>query len=159
MRLQLLSQQAHGVDLGVGLFYQPQDFRGEGNVIGGLMAGRSFGRLVLLGSALVGSDTEGDDQEVDGRLGALVSVGRRVDVGLDSRLRTAVSSDIKRVGTSTVDWEMALLPNANVKLGRVLLIAEAGFSALKMTELVATPGQRNSLHSGVIAMSGLALTF
>jgi hypothetical protein len=159
LRLQLLSQQAHGLDVGVGLFYQPEDFRGEGNILGGLMLGRSFGRVVLLGNALVGSDTEGDDQEIDGRLGALVAIGRRLDVGLDSRIRTALSSDAKRAGTSSVDWEMAVLPNANVRLGRVLLIGEAGLSALKMTELFATPGQRNSVRTGVIAMSGLAVNF
>ncbi len=157
MKLQLLGQS--GLDLGVGLFYQPNDFRREGNVVAALMLGRQFDRLVLLGSALLGSDPEGDDQEVDGRLGTLVRLGRFVEVGLDSRFRAALSSDSKRIGTSSIDWEMALLPSANLKAGPVLLIGQAGVSALKKTERFGQPDQHRSFHTGIIVMSGLGLGF
>jgi len=159
MKLQLLSQNAHGLDLGVGLFYQPNDFRREGNVVAALMLDREFDRLILLGSVLLGSDPEGDDQEVDGRLGTLVRVSRLVEVGLDSRFRTAFSSDNKRVGTSSIDWEVALLPSANLRVGPVLLIGEAGVSTLKKTDRIGEPDQHRTFHTGIIVMSGLGLRF
>ena len=159
MKLQLLGQSGHGLDLGVGLFYQPNDFRREGNVVAALMLGRQFGRLALLGTALLGSDPEGDDQEVDGRLGTRVQVCRLVEVGLDSRFRAALSSDSKRVGTTSIDWEMAVLPSANLKVGPMLFIGQAGVTALRKTERFAEPDQQRSFHTGIIVMSGLGLGF
>jgi hypothetical protein len=74
-RFQVLKQTKHGIDSGFGVFYYPKDFRGDGNVAVGLMLSRRFGRLGVFGSALVSSDTEGDDQDLDASLCAL-SPGR-----------------------------------------------------------------------------------
>jgi hypothetical protein len=159
LKLQLLSQNAHGLDLGVGLFYQPNDFRQEGNIVGALMLGRRFNSVTVLASALLGSDPEGDDQEVDGRLGTLIRVSRLVELGLDSRFRSVLSSDAKRIGSSGIDWEMALLPNANLRLGPLLLIGEAGFTALQTTNLVGEPTEHKNLRTGIIIMSGVGAAF
>jgi hypothetical protein len=159
LRLQVLNQMTHGLDLGVGLFYQPNDFRREGNIVGALMLQRRFNSVTVLGNALLGSDSEGDDQEVDGRLGTLIRVSRLVELGLDSRFRSVLSSDAKRIGSSGIDWEMALLPNANLTLGPLVLIGEAGFTALQTTDFVGEPGERKNLHTGIIIMSGLGAAF
>ncbi len=158
-RLQFLNQKAHGLDLGAGLFYQPTDFRAEGNVVGGLMLGRRFGRVGLFGSALVGSDPEGDDQEVDGRLGTLVRVHQLLELGWDNRFRSTISKDRKRIGTSVVDWELALLPNAALTIGPIAVIGEAGFSALQQTEFVGRPEQHRILRTGLLAMAGAGVAF
>jgi hypothetical protein len=158
-RLQLLNQKAHGIDLGTGLFYQPHDFRGEGNVVGGLMLGRRFGRVAVFGSALVGSDPEGDDQELDGRLGTLIRVNQTLQLGWDDRYRCVLSTDNKRIGTSTVDWELALLPNAVLTLGPMAVIGEAGFSALQQADFVGQPDQRRNLRTGLLAMAGAGAAF
>ena len=158
-KLQLLRQNANGLDLGLGLFYQPNDFRREGNIVGALMLGRRFDRVAVLGSALLGSDSEGDDQEVDGRLGTLIRVSRLVELGLDSRFRAVLSSDTKRNGSTSIDWEMALLPSANLRLGPLLLIGEAGFTALQTTDLVGEPGQHKNFRTGILVMSGLGFGF
>ena len=158
-RLQFLNQKAHGLDLGVGAFYQPNDFRGEGNVVGGLMLGRRFDRVALFGSALLGSDPEGDDQELDGRLGTLVRIDRLVQLGWDNRFRSVITKDTKRIGTTTVDWELALLPNAIITLGPVAIFGEAGFSALQQTEFVGQPEQRRNLRTGLLAMAGAGAAF
>ncbi len=123
------------------------------------MLGRQFGRVAVLGTALLGSDSEGDDQEVDGRLGTLIRVSRLVELGLDSRFRAVVSSDPKRIGSSGIDWEMALLPNANLRLGPLILIGEVGFTALQTTDFVGEPGEVKNLHTGIIIMSGLGTAF
>jgi hypothetical protein len=159
LHVQLLNQKAHGIDFGAGLFYQPADFRGEGNLVGGLMFGRRFGQMALLGTALFGSDPEGDDQEIDGRLGTQVRLTRLFEVGLDTRFRSVISNDAKKTGTSGVDWEMALLPDAVVQLGSLVLIGEAGFSALQTTSLYGEPYQRKEVRTGVIVMSGLGAAF
>ena len=93
VRLQLLHQNLHGLDLGLGLFYQPNDFRTDGNVVGALMLGRRFDRIAILASGLLGSDPEGDDQEVDGRVGVVLSVLPHLQVGLDNRYRSILSAD------------------------------------------------------------------
>ena len=159
LRLQVLSQMTHGLDLGVGLFYQPNDFRREGNLVGALMLQRRFNSVTVLGNALLGSDPEGDDQEVDGRLGTLIRVSRLVQLGLDGRFRSVLSSDAKRVGSSGIDWEMALLPNANLTLGPLVLMGEAGFTALQTMDFAGEPGEHKNLHTGIIIMSGIGAAF
>ena len=158
-RLQLLSQTAHGLDLGAGLFYQPNDFRREGNIAAALMLERRFHNVALLGNAIFGSDPEGDDQELDGRLATLVRINRLVEIGVDGRFRSVLSTDRKRVGTTIVDWDMSVLPSAVLLVGPFTLIGEAGFSALHQTELAGQPDQRNVLHMGVLLTSGVGTAF
>jgi hypothetical protein len=159
LRLQVLNQTTHGLDLGAGLFYQPNDFRREGNIVAALMLQRRLNTVVLLANVLLGSDPEGDDQEVDGRIGTLVRVSRLFHLGLDSRFRSVLSSDAKRLGTSGTDWEIALLPNAVLQLSFLSVIAEAGFSALHTTDLVGEPTQHKNLRTGALVMSGVAAAF
>jgi len=159
LRLAVLHQEAHGVDLGLGMYYQPNDFRTEGNIVGAVMLGRRFDRVTVAASALLGSDSEGDDQEIDGRLATTVVVLPYLQLGLDNRLRTMLSTDRKTQGTTTVDWELAVLPNATVTLGPIVLIAEVGLSSLQVTDFSRQPNQRKNLHTGVMVMSGLGLAF
>jgi hypothetical protein len=159
LRLQLLRQEAHGIDLGVGLFYNPNDFRKEGNAVGALMLGRRFEQGALLASALVGSDPEGDDQEIDGRLATLFVVLPDLQLGLNSRFRSVLSTDAKGKGMTTVDWELAVLSSAAWTLGPIVLIGEAGLSSLHITELSGQPNQRKNLRTGILVMSGLGYAF
>ena len=158
-RLQVLDQRRHGIDLGFGAFYQPTDFRGEGNIVGGLMLSRRFGRLGLFGSALVGSDREGDDQDVDGRLSMLYRATDVFSVGLDNRFRYVLSTDQKRFGTIMTDWELQLEPTVIVNWGPLAILSEAGLSALQNTGPIAMPENRRIVHTGVIAMAGAGAVF
>jgi hypothetical protein len=159
-RIQLLSQSKHGIDGGFGVFYQPKDFRGEGNVVGGLMLGRRFGRFGLFGSALFGSDPEGDDQDLDGRLSMLYRASDRVQVGWDNRIRYVLAStDAKRFGTVNTDWELALEPTATVSLGPLAILTEAGFSALQNRGPIGQLNDRRVVRTGVIAMAGASGVF
>ena len=158
-RVRLLSQNAHGLDLGAGLFYQPSDFRGEGNIVAALMLEQRFNRVAVIGNALVGSDPEGDDQEIDGRLATLIRISRVVEIGLDGRFRSVYSTDAKRIGTTMVDWELAVLPSAVLMIGPFMLIGEAGFSALQQAELAGQPDEHKNLRTGIIMMSGVGAVF
>lgn len=156
-RLQVLNQKAHGLDVGVGLSFQPSDFRGEGNLVGGFMLGRRFNRVAIFGSALLGSDPEGDDQELDGRLSTLVRVHPAVHLGWDNRFRAVLTNDTKRFGTTTVDWELAMLPSVVLTFGPIAFIGEAGFSALQQTHSVGRPEQHRTVHKGLLAMAGAGM--
>lgn len=159
LRAQLLRQAAHGLDLGAGLFYQPNDFRREGNVVVALMLERRLDRIAVVGNALFGSDPEGDDRELDGRVATLVRVNRIVEAGLDSRFRSVLSTDSKRVGTTIIDWDLSVLPSAVLMIGPFMLIGEAGFSALQETELAGQSDQRRRVWAGALLMSGVGAAF
>lgn len=158
-RFQVLNQERHGIDLGFGAFYQPRDFRSEGNIVGGLMLGRRFGRVGLFGSALFGSDPEGDDQDTDGRLSMLYRATDALSVGLDNRFRYVLSTDQKRFGTIMTDWELQLEPAVMINWGPLAILSEAGFSALQNTGPIGMPENRRVVHTGLIAMAGAGAVF
>jgi len=158
-RFQFLDQDRHGIDLGFAAFYQPKDFRSEGNIVGGLMLGRRFGRLGLFGSALVGSDPEGDDQDTDGRLSMLYRATDALSVGLDNRFHYVLSTDQKRFGTITTDWELQLEPAVIINWGPIAILSEAGLSALQNSGPFGMPENRRVVRSGVIAMAGAGAVF
>ena len=158
-RIQFLDQSKHGIDAGFGVFYMPKDFRGEGNIVGGLMLGRRFGRLGIFGSALFGSDPEGDDQELDGRLSTLYRVADHFELGWDNRIRYVLSTDAKRFGTVNTDWELALEPTATVSLGPLAILTEAGFSALQNSGPIGQLNDRRVVRTGAIAMAGAGGVF
>jgi hypothetical protein len=158
-RLTLLNQDDHGVDGGVALFYDPKDFREEGNVVGALLVGRDFGRLGVYANALFGSDPEGDDQQLELRLGSSYHAAQNVHVGLDVRARYNASSDDKRFGTITTDWELQALPTLSLELGSVALVADLGVSALRTTGPFGQPSERAQVDVGVLALAGAAGAF
>jgi hypothetical protein len=158
-RFQILDQNRHGIDLGFGSFYQPKDFRSEGNVVGVLMLGRRFGRLALFGSELFGSDPEGDDQDTDTRLSMLYRATDVLSFGLDNRFHYVLSTDAKRFGTITTDWELQLEPTVIVNLGPIAILSEAGLSALQNTGPIGKPENRRVVHTGLIAMTGVGAVF
>jgi hypothetical protein len=158
-RFQLLGQQKYGVDLGVIAYYQPKDFRSEGNIVGGLSLGRTEGRFGVFGSALIGSDPEGDDQTTDGRLSFAYRANEPLQVGLDNRFEYVLSSDAKRFGTTTTDWELAIEPTAVISIGPLALLMEAGLSALQTTGPYGFATQQRHVHTGAIAMAGASSVF
>lgn len=158
-RFQVFNQKKHGFDGGFGAFYRPRDFRGEGNFVGAVMLARHFGRLGLFGSALFGSDAEGDDQDVDGRVSVLYRLADHFEIGWDNHLLYVLFTDQKRFGTITTDWELQLEPTAVVTLGPLALLTEAGFSALQTTGPIGDPTSQRLVRTGMIAMAGAGGVF
>ena len=158
-RVGILTQREYGIDFGAGLFYQPKDFRGEGDVVGGLMLARHFERLGLFANTLFGSDPEGDDQLVELHLGSLYAATDWLSVGVDGRSRMNFSQDQKRFKTRAVDWEMQAAPTAIFCLGQFSLMALLGPSLVKETPALgeASPGSRT--RSGLLAMAGAGGAF
>jgi len=158
-RFALLEQRRYGVDLGVGLFYQPKDFRGEGNAVAGLLVARHFDRLGLFANALFGTDGEGDDQSAELRLGTLYRANTWLSVGVDGRSRLNLSQDSKRWNARNIDWELQAAPTAIFCLGQFSVMALFGPSFLKES---LPPGELNrggTTHSGLLAMAGAGSAF
>ncbi|HET7540746.1 MAG TPA: hypothetical protein VFK05_12765 [Polyangiaceae bacterium] len=157
-RFAILKQRQHGIDLGAGLFYQPKDFRAEGNVVGALLVARHFGRLGLFVNALFGSDPEGDDQSLELRLGSMYTAQNWLSVGFDARSRFNFSKDEKRSQAQSVDFEMQAAPSAIFCLGPLSLMALVGPSVVKTTPAagVAEPG---GTRAGLLAMAGAGGAF
>jgi hypothetical protein len=159
LRATFLHQAAHGVDLGALVFYQPRDFREEGEIVAGLLLARHFDRLTLVLNPLVGSDPEGDDQSVELRLAGLYKAASWLVVGLDSRGRYNLSSDQKRVGHLNIDWEAQAGASAAFGVGPLLLTTLVGPSFLQRTYLgLDGPGERQ-LRPGLLAMAGAGASF
>jgi hypothetical protein len=116
--------------------------------------------LTLVLDPLVGSDTEGDDQSLELRLGALYQAGPRWVVGLDSRGRYNLSSDQKRVGHAIIDWEAQAGASAAFGLGPLLLSTLVGPSLLQRTDLgLAGNAAEHQVKSGLLAMAGAGGSF
>ena len=158
-RLGVLTQRQFGVDVGTGLFYQPKDFRQEGNIVGGVMVARHFGRLGLFANGLFGMDSEGDDQSLELRLSSLYAANGWLTVGVDARSRMNLSQDQKRRLARSVDWELQAAPTAIVCLGQFSLMALFGPSFLKETApgVDQSPGSRT--QGGLLAMAGAGGAF
>jgi hypothetical protein len=160
LRATLLNQATHGLDLGVLAFYQPRDFREEGDIVAGLSVARRFDGFTVVLNPLVGSDPEGDDRSLELRLAGLYKASAWLVVGLDSRGRYNLSSDMKRAGHSIIDWEAQAGASAAFGLGPLLFTTLVGPSFLQRTsfELDGSPGERQ-LSSGLLAMAGAGASF
>lgn len=160
LRATFLNQAKHGVELGALAFYQPRDFREEGDVVLGLLLARRFDHLTLVLNPLVGSDPEGDDQSFELRCAALYKAGSWLVVGLDSRGRYNLSTDQKRAGHSIIDWEAQMGASTAFGVGPLLFSTLVGPSFLQRTELGrdASPGPRE-LRPGLLAMAGAGASF
>jgi hypothetical protein len=154
-RVAFLNQAAHGVDLAAGFFFQPKDFRGEGDFVGGLMLGRNFGRWGVFCNTLVGVDSEGDDYSTELRLSSMYRATKQLHVGLDARGRYNFSDDAKRNAAQQLNWEIQAGPLASMALGPVALNAIVGPSALRLTE----PSAPARTALGVVGMAGAGAVF
>jgi hypothetical protein len=158
-RLGILTQQKYGLDLGAGLFYEPKDFRGEGNIVSGLMVARHFRRLGVFASGLFGSDPEGDDQLLELRLGSLYAANEWLSIGVDGRSRSSFSQDQKRTQARSIDWELQAGPTAIFCLGQVSLMALVGPSIIRETPAGGESSRDPRTHGGLLAMAGAGSAF
>jgi hypothetical protein len=158
-RVGLLHQDSAGIDAGVAALYDPKDFRSEGNLVLGLSVGRDWGRLGVIADALVGSDPEADDRNLELRLAPLYRATQHVSLGIDSRLRKNMSSDEKRAGTQALDWDLEALPTLSVAAGNFVFVVDAGLRAVQSTGPVGQPSERTRSDLGMIAMAGAGGAF
>lgn len=130
LRVQALSQERFGIDLGFGAFYKPEGFtEAEGEVEVMVMAARRFGRIGTFANLVYGQDPEGHERDGELRVGALYAVMVPLQVGLDARLRFDLGSEEKnREKEGGAEYDVLFGPTASYALGPVAVIAHAGLS-------------------------------
>lgn len=153
LKVQLLSQTNHGLDLAVGGGYRRDRYLQDDGMLEAFVAlGRRIGDLSLLANVLYGSDLEGDDRKGDIRLSAMRAFGHRrewqVGVGLDGELDLA-SFDPRRTARGDSNYEAFAAAMASYALGPWALLVEGGPVLIKT----------GTTHVGVATLGGLGTAF
>jgi hypothetical protein len=130
LRVQALSQERQGIDLGVGAFYKPEGFtEPEGEIEVMVMVARRFGRVAAFANIVYGQDPEGNERDGELRLAALYAVTTPLQVGLDARLRFDLGGEEeKRREEGEAEYDVLVGPSASYAFGAVAAIAQAGLS-------------------------------
>jgi hypothetical protein len=150
-RLQVLDQQCHGLDAGVGFAFRQDRFvEEEGFLEAALTIGWRSDRATLLGNLGYGQDGEGDDHEGELRLAGLYRVTGSLHVGLDGRVRRLLdSTDPNRAAHGTPSLEIMAGPVAALMIGPVAVVLETGVSGVR----------RGSMETGLLTIGSLGAAF
>ena len=130
LRVQALSQERQGIDLGFGAFYKPEGFtEAEGEIEVMVMAARRFGRIGTFANLVYGQDPEGRERDGELRVGALYAVMVPLQVGLDARLRFDLGSEEEqREKEGGAEYDILFGPTASYAIGPMAIIAHGGLS-------------------------------
>jgi hypothetical protein len=147
-RYQFLSEAHHGIDGGLGVFYQPEGLtEPEGEIEAVLSAGSHVGGTYLAGNLVYGQDPDGNERDGEVRVAVLQPLGTRVFLGLDARLRFDMGS---RPATTEPQLDAVAGPVATVVAGPVALLLQGGVAALRM---------KGSNSYGAVVLGGLGHAF
>lgn len=152
-RLQLLTQDAHGLNGSLSVFYKAEGFtEPEGEIETVASFARSWGNWLTLASLAYGQDPEGRERDGEATLAALLEVAERYHFGVDARIRVDLGSaqEILRAHREPV-LNAQVGPVANMALGPLALTLHGGPSATRLVD------ERTKL--GVAAFVGLATAF
>jgi hypothetical protein len=150
-RVQLLREEAHGVDGAFGASFKTEGFtEAEGEVEVFASLSRRVGSTLLVGNLFYGQDPEGNERDGEFRAAAFQHRGR-FTLGLDSRLRRAIGKQNGKAATIEPLLDAAVAPVGMVAVGSFVIFTEVGPSALKMPNA--------STRFGVTAMGGLGSVF
>lgn len=131
-RLQLLNQEEHEIDGGVGVFYKTEGFtEPEGEIEGVLSASRRFGRMLTVLNLAYGQDPEARERDGEARLGFLVRALRALHVGLDARYRFDLGSETEKLRESHEPrHDVDAGPVVDLEIGPLVLTVHGGVSAV-----------------------------
>lgn len=150
-RVQVLRQEAHGVDASVSVLYKAEGFTGpEGEIETCASLARRFERVSLHGNLAYGQDPEGNERDGEVRLALVHPRGRWV-LGLDSRARFAIGAQHDKDAVTEPTFDALGGPIGILVMGRFVLFAQAGPSVVKL------PGQ--GTKAGMGSFGGLGATF
>jgi hypothetical protein len=130
-KLDALRQERHGLNLAVAGGYEAQGFNMTPAISARVAAARAFGGTTLFGNVAYGKATEAGEHYGDARVAVLQQVGRDLHLGVDSRYRVDLERDLDEPAGEP-DWELVAGPLASYALGRFVVSAGAGLSALKL---------------------------
>lgn len=149
-RVQVLRQEAHGVDGSLSVFYKPEGFtEPEGEVETTLALAHAFEALTMVGNLVYGQDPEGRERDGEVRLG-LFHWGGRLGYGVDARARFALGTQRARAAGGEPTLDAMGGPLVTYALGPVAPFAEVGPSVFRLG---------GETRAGVMALGGLGTAF
>jgi len=151
IQVQLLDQERHGLDAGLGFGFHQDRFVGEEGFLEAVMtAGWRSDRTTVVGNVGYGRDGEGDDSEAEVRVAVLRRLGGRFHLGIDGKARKLlVSTDPNRLAHGTPSYEFMAGPLAAVLIGPMAVSVEAGVSGV----------DRQRLQTGLTTMGMVGAAF
>jgi hypothetical protein len=152
LRLDALRQERNGVDLAVVGGYESSGFNTVRAVTARVAVSRAFGDTRLVSNLGCGFGVDEGERYGDFRLAGLQALTDKLHVGLDSRLRVDLERDASEPAGEP-SWELTTGPVASYALGRFVLTASGGLSALKLRQ------GDTSNHVGAIGTLGLGAVF
>jgi len=152
LRLDALRQERHGVDLAVVGGYESSGFNMVRAATARVAVSRAFGDTRLVSNLGGGVGLDDGERYGDFRLAGLHAVTDKLHVGLDSRIRVDLERDSDEPAGEP-SWELQSGPVASYALGRFVVTASGGVSALKLRQ-----GDTTS-HVGAIGTLGLGAVF
>lgn len=149
-RVQVLRQEAHGVDGSVSVFYKPEGFtEAEGEIETTVALAHAFDGLTVAGNLVYGQDPEGNERDGELRLNLFRRRGR-LAYGLDARARFALGTQKGRAASREPTVDALGGPLVTVALGPVAPFAEIGPSVVRLG---------GDIRAGVTALGGIGAAF
>jgi hypothetical protein len=150
-RVQVLRQEAHGVDGSLNSFFKTEGFdETEGEIESTAAIGHRFGRSYLLGNVAYGQDPEGNERDGELRASFLSQKGRFV-FGGEGRVRSAIGAQHGTHSAVEPRFDALIGPTAFVTFGTFVAFAEVGPSAVRLPAA--------DTRWGVSSLAGLASIF
>lgn len=151
LRVDALRQEVHGVDVAAVAGYEAQGFNLTPALVARAAVGRTQGNTRLTGNLGYGIGTRAGERFGDLRMAALQRVSRDLHLGVDSRFRIDLERDADEPAGEP-EWELAAGPVAALSLGRFVVSAAGGATAVRY-RLVP------ERHVGVYGLMGLGAVF
>jgi hypothetical protein len=150
-RLQILRQEAHGIDGSLSSFFKTEGFdEAEGEIESTIAIGHRFDRFYLLGNIAYGQDPEGNERDGELRASILHQTGRMV-LGVESRARSAIGTQRGMHSNVEPRFDAMIGPTAMVSFGTLVAFAELGPSAVRLPAA--------DTKWGIASVAGLASIF
>lgn len=130
IKVDVLRQERHGVDVAAAAGYEALGFNLTPAVVARAAIGRTMGQTRLTGNVGYGAGTRAGERFGDLRMAAMQQLSRDLHLGLDSRFRIDLERDSDEPAGEP-EWELAAGPMAALSLGRFVVSAAGGATALR----------------------------
>jgi hypothetical protein len=151
IKVDVLRQELHGVDVAAVAGYEAQGFNLIPAVVARAAIGRTLDRTRVTANVGYGIGTRAGERFGDLRMAAMQRLPRDLHLGLDSRFRIDLERDADEPAGEP-EWELAAGPMVALPMGRFVLSAAGGATAIK----VRLAPER---HVGVYGLMGLGAVF
>jgi hypothetical protein len=151
LKVDALRQERQGVDLAAAVGYEAQGFNLTPAVVARLAVGRTLDHTRLTANVGFATGTRANERYGDLRLAAMQELSGNLHLGLDSRFRIDLERDTDEPA-GEAEWELNAGPMAALSVGRFVLSAGGGASAVKYRLI----GDRNV---GLYGLMGLGAVF